>query len=486
MKSAERIAEMEAGMAALRADNDALRAQVQTIPALQAQIAELLAQVQQLQARLAKDSHNRSKPPASDPLGRKRPRSQRRRSGKKPGGQLGHRGETLHLVATPDALLAHRPTVCTACPALLDETVPVAGYERRPGYDLPPVRLVVREHRALQVRCPACDQVRVGALPAEAPSRAQYGPRLRALAVYLVEQQLIPYARVRERFAELVGAAVSLGTLTRWVQQGAQTLRPVEDAIKAALARAPVLHRDETGVRRAGTLAWAPVASTGRLTHSAIQAQRGSAATDAILPGYRGVSVQDGGKPYRAYTNCRHALCNIHHLRELTFLEEEYHQAWAKDLKGLLLAMKAAVEQARTRGAPALPNVERRAFVARYHHLLAAGLAANPPPERPPGQRGRVKQSPARNLLERLMLGKDEVLAFLHDLTIPFDNHQAEQDLRMLTVQQKIAGSFRADSGSEAFARIRGYCASLRKQGVALLAALETVFIGQPLYPALD
>jgi transposase len=130
MKSAERIAEMEAGMAALRADNDALRAQVQTIPALQAQIAELLAQVQQLPARLAKDSHNSSKPPASDPLGRKRPRSQRRRSGKKPGGQLGHRGETLHLVATPDALLAHRPTVCTACQAPLDETVPVAATPR--------------------------------------------------------------------------------------------------------------------------------------------------------------------------------------------------------------------------------------------------------------------------------------------------------------------------------------------------------------------
>ena len=198
------------------------------------------------------------------------------------------------------------------------------------------------------------------------------------------------------------------------------------------------------------------------------------------------MSVHDGWKPYRAYSQCRHALCNIHHLRELTFLEEAYHQTWAKDLKGLLLAMKAAVEGARLRGEPALPEAERRAFVARYDKLLATGLAANPPPNRPPGQQGRVKQPPARNLLERLLLGQDEVLAFLHNLTIPFDNNQAEQDLRMLKVQQKIAGSFRADGGSEAFARIRGYCASLRKQGVALLAALEIVFTGQPLYPALD
>jgi transposase len=484
MTRADRRAELEA-------ENAALRAQVEAIPALQAQIAELVRQVQQLEVRLAnatKDSHNSNRPPSTDLLGRKRPRSQRRRSGKKPGGQLGHPGETLHLVATPDELVEHRPSACTSCQTPLDETAPVAGYERRQVHELPPVRLLVREHRALHVRCPACAAVSVGAFPAEAPSRAQYGPRLRGLAVYLVEQQLIPYARVRELFVDLLGAHVSVGTLTRWVQQGAEALRPVEEQIKAALRRAPVRHSDETGVRRAGTLAWAHVSCTSRLTHYAIHAKRGTEATDAIgiLPSYRGVSVHDGWKPYRRYTRCRHALCNIHHLRELTFLQEQYHQTWAKDLKGVLLAMKAAVAAARTRGELALPAAERRAFVARYEELLAAGLAANPPPARRRGQRGRVKQSPARNLLERLLLGKDEVLAFLHDLTIPFDNNQAEQDLRMLKVQQKIAGSFRADAGSEAFARIRGYCASLRKQGVALLAALETVFTGQPLYPALD
>lgn len=197
--------------------------------------------------------------------------------------------------------------------------------------------------------------------------------------------------------------------------------------------------------------------------------------------------MHDGWKPYRHYAACRHALCNIHHLRELTFIEEEYHQPWAKDVKQVLLEMKAATEQARLRGDRQLRDAERHAFVVRYEALLAAGLAANPPPPpRPPGQRGRVKQSPARNLLERLWMGQEQVLAFLEDLAIPFDNNQAEQDLRMLKVQQKIAGSFRAPSGSEAFARIRGYLSSLRKQGVALLAALETLFTGQPLYPAFD
>jgi transposase len=475
----------------LEAENAALRARVGEIALLQAQIQELVAQVQDLQARLAnatKDSHTSHKPPSSDPLGRKRPRSQRRKSGKKPGGQLGHRGETLHLVATPDEVVEHRPVVCVGCQAPLDETASVVLFERRQVRDVPPVRLLVREHRALHVRCPVCDQLSVGQFPPEAPSRAQYGPRLRALAVYLLEQQLIPYARVREVVAELLGAPLSLGTLTRWVRQGAETLRPVEAQIKAALQRAPVVHNDETGIRRAGKLAWAHVASTARLTHYGIHAKRGREATDAIgiLPGYQGVSVHDGWKPYRVYTQCRHALCNLHHLRELTFLEEEFEQTWAKELKGLLLAMKEAVEQARTQGESALPAADRHAFLARYDQVLAAGLAANPPPERRPGQRGRLKQSRARNLLERLLIGKAEVLAFLDDFAIPFDNNQAEQDLRMLKVQQKIAGSFRADSGSEAFARIRGYLSSMRKQGVALLAALQTVFTGQPLYPAFD
>jgi transposase len=481
------IADLEALVTQLRVQLEAALAQNRE---LAAHNQELAAQVQQLQARLAqatKDSHNSSKPPSSDPLGRKRPRSQRLRSGKKPGGQLGHAGETLHLVATPDELLEHRPAVCEACQAPLDAAA-VVLYERRQVHEVPPVRLVVREHRALHVRCPRCEQVSVGSFPAEARSRAQYGPRVRALAVYLLEQQLIPYARVRELFSDLLGARVSLGTLTRWVAQGAETVRPVEEQIKAALVRAPVLHSDETGVRRAGTLAWAHVASTSRLTHDAIHAKRGSEATDAIgiLPGYRGVSVHDGWKPYRRYTQCRHALCNIHHLRELTFLQEAYDQAWAKDLKTLLLEMKTAVEQARLRGEARVGDAERSAFVTRYENLLASGLAANPPPERHSGQRGRVKQSPALNLLERLLFGQREVLAFLDDFTLPFDNNQAEQDLRMLKVQQKIAGSFRADSGSEAFARIRGYLSSMRKQGVALLAALQTVFTGQPLYPALD
>lgn len=475
----------EARIAELEAENTRLREQVQ----------ELAAQVQALQARLAKDSHNSGKPPSSDGLARparpRRTKSLRTPSGKKVGGQLGHRGATLRLVATDhaDAVVAHRPAVCAGCHRELPADAEVVLRERRQVQDLPPVRLVVTEHQALRVRCPACQAVTTGTFPADVPSRAQYGPRLRALTVYLVQAQFVPLGRVQQLLSDLAGLRLGRGTLVDWLQQAAHTLEPVEEQLKAALRRAPVLHCDETGVRRDGKLAWTHVASTARLTHYAVHAQRGRAATDAIgiLPDFAGVSVHDGFASYRTYTACRHALCNVHHLRELTFLEEEYQQAWATDLKDLLRQMRTAADQARDQGLARVPLTVRDPLCARYRELLATGLAANPPPRatvRRPGQRGRLAQSPARNLLERLLLDQEAVLAFLDDLAIPFDNNQAERDLRGFKVHQKVSNGFRSDMGAEAFARIRGYLATLRKQGYALLAALETVVAGRPLYPA--
>src|SRR5262249_11516055 len=462
MTLAERIAQLEAENAHQRE-----------------QIAVLVARVQELEARLAKDSHNSSKPPSSDGLQRKT-KSLRKPSGKKPGGQLGHQGETLRLVAAPDAVVGHRPASWPQCQtSLVDAEVGLGGGGQ--VRELPPVvRLVVTEHRALHVRCPHCQQISVGAFPDAVPSRAQYGPRVRALAVYLVEQQHLPLGRVQQVLADLFEMQLARGTLVGWIAQAARVLQPVEQHIKDALARAPVLHHDETGVRRAGKLAWAHVTSTSRLTHYAIHTKRGREATEAIgiLPSYRGASVHDGWGTYGVYTSCRHALCNVHHLRELTFLEEAYHQAWAANLKALLREMKVATEQARAGGQLHLSPAARGDFVARYEQVLATGLAANPPPadhERRPGQRGRLAQSPPRNLLARLLLQRDQVLAFLDDLTIPFDNNQAERDLRGLKVQQKVSGCFRSDRGADAYATIRGYLATVRKQGQALLAALTTL-----------
>ena len=435
MSTEERIAELEA----------LVHQQREQIEQLLARNAELEAQV----AHAKRDSRTSSKPPASDGLKRKT-RSLRKPSGKKAGGQLGHRGETLHLVAALDEIVEQRPTVCAHCQRPLADEASVLLRERRQVHELPVVRLRVTEYQALHVRCPMCQAVSVGAFPAVAPSRAQYGPQLRALAVYLVEEQLLPLGRVQRLLADLYSVRLGRGTLVGWIQRAAGVLAPVETQLKAALQQdARVVHNDETSVRRGGRLAWAHVASTARLTHYALHAKRGREATDAIgiLPAFTGVSVHDGWRPYQTYTRCRHALCNIHHLRELTFLEEQYQQTWAAELKALLLEMKRRVEQARAGGAAALADAERHAFRVRYHTLVAAGLAANPPPQRRPGQRGRLKQSPARNLLERLTLEHEAVLAFLDDLTIPFDNNQAERDLRTLKMHQKVSGCFRSEGG---------------------------------------
>jgi transposase len=252
----ERIAELEAENAVLRE-----------------QVTALAERLHELEAQLAKDSHNSSKPPSSDGLARKT-KSLRRRSGQKPGGQIGHRGATLRLVAAPDTVVQHRPAICSGCHTPLGDDAVVVLREQRQVHELPPVRLVVTEHHALHVRCPACQAVTAGAFPAAAPSRAQYGPRLRALAVYLVEQQLVPYGLVREVLADLFGASLSLGTLVEWVSRAATTLEPVEAQIKVTLSQAPVLHSDETGVRQAGRLAWVHVASTSRLTHYAVHPKR--------------------------------------------------------------------------------------------------------------------------------------------------------------------------------------------------------------------
>lgn len=224
----------------LRAENAALREQVRT----------LLAEVQELRGQLAKDSHNSSKPPSSDGLARKT-RSLRKPSGKKPGGQIGHPGQQVRLVETPAVVVAHRPQQCAGCQQALPEDA-LAWIERRQVHELPPVRLVVTEHQLLHVRCPACGATTEAEAPAGISAPRQYGPRLRAVATYLVQQQFVPYARTRDLLADLFGAALSVGTLVNLVRQGAARLQPVAEAIKGALREAAVLHHDETGLRVAG------------------------------------------------------------------------------------------------------------------------------------------------------------------------------------------------------------------------------------------
>ncbi|SRR6266496_1337589 len=465
------------------------RVQEEVIGALQRQLSMqeqemslLKQQVQELQERLKKDSHNSHLPPSSDRFGRQ-PRSLRQKSGKKAGGQEGHPGSTLHLSETPDEVIVHAVERCAMCQQDL-RGVASQQTERRQVVDLPPKRLVITEHQAEAKVCPVCQQVTQADFPQEVRAPVQYGPAFGAVAVYLVQQQLLPYERACEVMQDLLGPTMSAGTVQALVYRCAEHLVPVEERLKEALRQAEVLHQDETGLYVAGKRHWMHVSATEQLTHYQVHAKRGKEALDeiGILADFHGTSVHDGWQSYWQY-GCDHALCNVHHLRELTFLSEEQQQVWADQMITLLLDIKAAVEQARAQGRTSLHPLEVQDWKARYEALLDEGYQANPPEPPPVIKKGRRKQSAARNLLDRLSKHQEAVLLFLDNFAVPFDNSLAERDIRMVKVQQKISGCFRSLPGAQAFCRIRGYLSTLRKQGLPVLSALEQALCGHPVFP---
>jgi transposase len=447
-------------------------------------IEYLQERVKALEGQQAKDSHNSSLPPSSDRFVRP-PKSLRKKSGKKPGGQAGHRGHHLRQVETADQVLIHPVDRCEHCQHDLRAQAAELP-ERRQVMDLPVKRLWVTEHRVEEKQCPVCSHLTRAPFPAAVSAPAQYGTSIQAVATYLVEGQSVPYARASQLLQELLGVQLSAGSIASFVTTCHQQLAEVETQLKAALVKARVLNQDETGLRVGFAGWWVHVCSTDRLTHYAAHRSRGRKALDAIgiAPQFRGTSVHDGLVSYQGYSFTQ-ALCNVHHLRELTFVEEVLKQAWASKMNDLLLDMKAEVERAKAAGKQELDVLMLARLLRRYDEVLTEGYQANPaapPPEK--RTRGRPKQSPARNLLDRLSQRKWAVLRFLHDFSVPFDNNLAERDLRMIKVQQKVSGCFRTEDGVTMFCRIRSYLSTLRKQGIELLSALDHTLSGHPVLPA--
>jgi transposase len=460
---------------------------VQQIEDLGGQLEELSEQVEKLQDQGKKNSSNSGLPPSSDRFARqKKSRSLRVRSGKKPGGQKGHEGRTLQLVSDPDLIVVHAVQACDYCRTDLCGVQSIRG-ERRQVINLPVKRRMVTEHHNESKCCPRCQTITVAPFPEDVKAPIQYGADLAAAAVYLSCQQLQPIGRTAEILADLWDCPISAGSIQAMIGRCARALCGVEEQIKEALIHSKVNHHDETGCYLAGARWWVHSCSTKMLTHYAVHIKRGADALEAIgiLPLFTGTSIHDGWTSYWKYTNCQHGLCNVHHLRELKFFAVEKKQAWAADLMAVLLEMKEAVEQAKAAGLDRVEPQMRRQLLDRYQAAIAAGYKANPPTP-PPAipKRGKQGQSKARNLLDRLSKHQDSVLRFLDDFDVPFDNNLAERDLRMFKVKQKISGCFRSLGGAQAFARIRGYLSTLRKQGMNLLLSLEMALVGHPLSPA--
>lgn len=465
---------------ALREENRTLKALVAQLLPLQEQLAQANARIKELEERLAKDSRTSSKPPSSDGLARL-PRRSRRPSGKPAGGQRGHPGHTLTMVAHPDAVVRHRPKVCSQCHADLSA---VSGRvtERRQVLDVPEVRLMAQEHHIEAICCPTCQTTSQGSFPAAVSAPVQYGPNLQALAVYLHQGQLLPTARTCETLAALCGCHISQATLLQWSELAAERLAPTVERIADLLAASRLQHGDETGIRVYGMLHWLHVNCTPELTHLAWHGSRGREAMNeiGIWPRFGGRGMHDRLVSYDAYGSA-HSICGAHLGRDCAAVAEQEQQEWASQMQDFLLDLHDACEQWRLLHLPSVPAIERDEWVARYFEILAAGYAAQPPPAAASAQKGRPKQSKAKNLLDALLVRAEQVLALLDDLRIPFTNNLAERDLRWAKVQQKISGTFRSATGVTAFCRIRSYLSTMHKQGHSMLSALTAVFHGHPL-----
>jgi transposase len=369
------------------------------------------------------------------------------------------------------------------------------GVERRQFFEVPPVRFLIIEHRAETRRCPSCGTETKAQFPPHVNAPVQYGPGLRARAAYLHKYQLLPVARTSEALRDLFGCSVSPGSVHQMVVECDGALRDTEARIKDGVTTSPVIGAGETGLRVAGQNHWVHVARTERLTHYAYSPKRGKEAMDriGILPAYTGTVVSDALCAYRQYGQSRHGLCGAHLLRELTYIKEtcaEQQQQWTDPLVKLLLEIKATGERVRSTAGHELSEEQRAKFFRRYDRIVARAAKLNPataPP--PPPDKGvprrkvpkRVrKKNPDVPLIKRLRECRAEVLRFMTDLAVPFDNNGSERDLRMVKLAQKTSGCFRTPAGAERFCRIRSYLSSVRKQGQPLLAALERAFEGRP------
>ena len=438
------------------------------------QVDTLNVEVKELKSRLDKNSRNSNKPPSTDEF--VKPQSQRKKSGKKTGGQKGHPGHTLKMSDNPDRIIIHRHEHCRECGFNLKEQP--AQVERRQVFDIPLPKIEITEHQSSTVSCPHCGLLNKGAFPEEVRQPVQYGKGIIAQIVYLNQYQLIPYNRVVEYFEDIYNLKMSEATIFTALETVYEMLGPAGQAIITKLLRAEVVHVDETGMRVEGKRRWLHVVSTAFHTNYSWHTKRGSTATKeiGILPQYEGTMVHDFWKPYYQY-GCDHSLCNIHNIRELRGISELTGQKWPEDIIELLLAIKKRVDTGIS-----LNTVEKIAFTEHYDAIISEGYQANPPPE-PVKKRGRPKKGRVLNMLGRLSEHRHEVLAFMEDFAVPFDNNQAERDVRMMKVKQKISGVFRSVKGADMFCRIRSYISTARKNSVSAFSAITEALDGKPFIP---
>ena len=442
---------------------------------------ELQAEVRRLRDAAAQNSSNSSRPPSTDRPEQPKPKSLRKKTERKPGGQPGHPGRTLQFTDTPKDIQIHPLLECECGEDLSRQ--PAIDFERRQVFDLPPLQLECTEHRAEIKECPCCHHLGTAPFPADIKAPVQYGKNFRALLSYFYDVQEGASRRISEMCAEMFDYAVSEATIQSARQEQHEALEPFEQRLVEILPQEPVLGADETMVPVNKVKHWLHVLCTPLLTFFSLQRLRGKEAIEAIgiIPKFTGWLMHDFLSIYLGFENCLHTFCKSHLMRELVFIFEQHDQSWAKELHDLFLEMLQCIQERKARDAP-LSQAEYQRWYERYWEILRAGRQANPlTPEQK--ARKRLKQSKEQNLLDRLEAYDDCILAFLWAWELPFTNNDSERAFRMMKVRLKISGCFRTLEGARRHVRIRSYISTLRKHGLPVLEYLRRALDGQPFLP---
>jgi len=435
-------------------------------PALKSAIELLLTLVTILINQLGLNSQNSSKPPSTDP---NRKKKKKNAGDRKAGGQKGHAGTTLQKFDDPDHI-ENIPVDRKSIPKGKYKNV---GFESRQVVDIE-ISRIVTEYRA-QILEDAKGKRYTAPFPEGVSRPVQYGINVKVHSVYMSQYQLVPYKRIEEDFQDQVKIPISAGTVFNFNYDAYHKLEAFESMVKSRLIESGLCHADETGININGKRVWLHCVSNDLWSYYHPHEKRGLEAMDEIgvLPHFKGILCHDHWKPYFKL-DCRHALCNAHHLRELERAWEQDKQKWARDMRNLLLQINEAVDDADGRLEPA----ETQRYRQKYRDLLEKAQTECPPPDesKKKNKRGRTKRSKARNLLERLMDFETETLRFMDDEQVPFTNNRDENDIRMTKVQQKISGCFRSTEGAAIFCRIRSYLSTCKKHGMRATKALRLLF----------
>lgn len=447
----------------------ALASQQQINKDLKTLIFALQDEIEQLKRQQQLDSHTSSKPPTSDGLKRKprKPQSLRPKGNKKSGGQKGHEGSTLKQVAVPDKVILHEPTTCSHCNGDLQQT-PVQTITKRQVFDIPQPKIEVTEHQAVTKCCATCRGKTHGKFPSYVTAPVQYGVNLSAWIIYLQHQQLLPEKRLQDLFIDMFGLPISTSTLSNTGKKFADGITPQIKEIEKSLKASPVKHVDETGFTINGKTCWLHVLSNESATCYRATEKRGN-----IIENLEGFVVHDHFKPYESrMPDAKHVFCNAHHLRELKALIKYDKELWAQKMFKLLQV--ACHIKNKSNGAVNEKTQQQISFF--FGKYVQEGLLYHqnlpPPPQK--GKRGKKRKRPGHNLLIRLQKYKKSILAFLEHQEVPFTNNQAERDLRMMKVKQKISGCFRNMQGAEVFCKIRSFISTVKKLSLNVLEEIAT------------